>query len=91
MTDKTMKYWILPSENNAVVRETSEGVFEQYDFFSNQWITCESPTVPRLEVTSEDVEDDTPCIYACGEGMFIVDRPIRQGRITSCIRFGYLS
>lgn len=56
MTDKTMKYWILPSENNAVVRETSEGVFEQYDFFSNQWMTCEKPYSSCLQVTSEDVE-----------------------------------
>lgn len=55
MTDMTT-YWILPEENNAIVRTNSIGISEQYDFFSDQWIPCEALQSARMEITSEDVK-----------------------------------
>ena len=55
MTDMTT-YWILPEENNAIVRTNSSGISEQYDFFSDQWIPCEALQSARMEITSEDVK-----------------------------------
>lgn len=56
MTDKTMKYGILSSVDNNIVRETGDGVFELYDFFSDHWMTCEKPHFSFMQVTSEEVE-----------------------------------
>ncbi len=55
MTDTTT-YWILPEENNAIVRTDSSGNSEQYDFFLDQWIPCETLPSACMEITSEDVK-----------------------------------
>ncbi len=55
MTDTTT-YWILTEEDNEIVRTSSNGLFEQYDFFSDQWTTREEQPSACMEITSEDVK-----------------------------------